>query len=187
VRDSTACLQCGIKRKQHRAQRCRRARLASTQRPLWWLAGLRAAGRSRGVECCIGRCGNVVSVPTPCLQRAFNHDRRTARRVFNFERAIVSQQGGPCVVSAPRAQERACKPGGVAKSEGGWRVRAAIRRVEHLVLSSWGAFSPTPFARAAGSCRKSRMLLTVSCGMCTDAIRRGAWGSRIFFLLVQKE
>jgi hypothetical protein len=103
VRDSTACLQCGIKRKQHRAQRCRRARLASTQRPLWWLAGLRAAGRSRGVECCIGRCGNVVSVPTPCLQRAFNHDRRTARRVFNFERAIVSQQGGPCVVSAQRA------------------------------------------------------------------------------------
>ena len=77
--------------------------LASTQRPLWWLAGLRAAGWSRGVECCPGRCGNVVSVPTPCLQRAFNHDRRTARRVFNFELAIVSQQGGPCVVSAQRA------------------------------------------------------------------------------------
>ena len=36
--------------------------LASTQRPLWWLAGLRAAGWSRGVECCPGRCGNVVIV-----------------------------------------------------------------------------------------------------------------------------
>ena len=89
--------------------------LASTQRPLWWLAGLRAAGWSRGVECCPGRCGNVVSVPTPCLQRAFNHDRRTARRVFNFERAIVSQQGGPCVVSAQR------EPTSGRVSQGAWR------------------------------------------------------------------
>ena len=37
------------------------------------------------------------------MQRAFNHDLRTARRIFNFERAIVSQQGGPRVVSAQRA------------------------------------------------------------------------------------
>lgn len=105
------------------------------QRRIPPLACRSRGGGERGGQSERWRSGNVVGVSAPCLQRAFNHDRRNARRAFNFERAIVSQQCGPRAVSAQRAQERACKPRGVAKSEGGWRVRAAIRCVEHLMLS----------------------------------------------------
>ena len=62
-----------------RTQRRRLVRLASAQRPLGgWQS--RAAGWSRGVECCPGRCGNVVRDSTACLQCEIKRKSRRAQR-----------------------------------------------------------------------------------------------------------